>query len=447
MTAAANLDEKRLLQLQSDSGFRTAIKTFLAVALDSVARSPSEISAAFRKFPDGGFRMMDGVTFNVSPELKTAESVVVRRAEKVLGPRLGDEKDLSQALWKAAVKAIASESSEEERLKSSVAVIVNSVSQTFCYVAPNHLFNLKDGVDEIKIGPVSIIRTSKIIDELAANRPGEKWQLAVGGEPELQAEGDMVVFVRPPVSWKIHVRSSKNNLTEEATWYADVATSLLRMGTFDFGAMIPRMGEREASPFADVQSEDHMIAYSADRMVSGGSKKLGYYEITPSTAKPLQKWIERTAPGIFLASTDTLGEQLGRGLGWLSRARRTADRAERFLLFFTALETLISRQRANPQLTDNLARMTSVIWTNGADNRITYYSTLKELYDKRSKLVHRGLREISTRDVNTIQYVTEQIFFVVLDKVSLNQSLDEFHQSLEHASFGGRWPTVKRKTS
>lgn len=442
----ATADKKRMSQLESDSDFRSALKAFIALAETCAARSASEVSAAFMNFARGGFRMVDGVTFNVTPELRTAENIATRRAQEILGPRLGDEKDLSQALWKATVKAIAGEISDGERLKLTLSEVINSVNQTFCYIAPNHLFHLGDGVDEIDVGPVSICRTENIIDDLAISRPGEKWGLAVGEKPELLA-GETVVFVRPKLSWKIQVRSSKNNLTEEATWHADVATSLLRMASVDFGPMIPKIGELEASPFGEAGLEDHMIAYSAAQMVTGGRKKLGYYEIAPTTAKPLRTWIKRTAPHIFSAQTGSLGEQLARGLGWLSRARRTGDRAERFLLFFTALEALISRQSANPQLTDYLARMTSVVWTNGAENRSKYYSTFKDLYDKRSKLVHRGIREISTRDVNTIQYVTEQIFFVVLDKVPLDQPLNAFHKGLETASFGGRWPGSPKVTA
>lgn len=435
-------DQRTIARLRADQKFRQAITAFAISAAAHAARTGDEVRKAFAA---GQFRMVEGVTFHVKAELKAAELMVVRRGQEILGSRLGDERDLSSGLWRATVMALQSSETADEHTNVIVEFMVQAIDAPFTYVAPNYLIKLQVGLDRFDIGPVSIRTTTSLIDELARERPGEKWSLAVGDQPDILHTADGPILVRPPITWVIKLRSSQANLSEEAGWYANVATSFLRMSGVSLGTMSPMIGKREPEAFQPTYARDHAFAYTSTRMTTLSSERLAYYEITKSNQRALKKWVASRQEHIFHPKAGSLGERIARGLGWLSRGRQSTDRSERFVFFFTALESLISAENPNPQLTDNLARMSAVIWTNGAENRSMFYRKLKRLYDKRSKLVHRGLRDVSVRDVNTAQYAAEQIYFTIMHKADLSQSLEDFHRSLAEASFGERWPARRDK--
>ena len=105
-----------------------------------------------------------------------------------------------------------------------------------------------------------------------------------------------------------------------------------------------------------------------------------------------------------MSSAHSVGERLYNGLGWLTLARQTIPRAERFIHHFTALEALLTRSDPTAPITQTIGRYLSCILSNKNESRIALADTIKTLYAKRSALIHGGKRsEIHLVDVITFK--------------------------------------------
>lgn len=426
-------------RLKSDAKFKSAVLSFVEAAHKSGSRSDDDAAKAFES---GAFRMVDGVIFHQGVDVRAAEKLAVSQAEKVLGATLGHERDLSDTLWKAATKALLN---GEDFDKAAVAKLVvkavcEAVSAEYLYICPNYGVGLSNDITSVEIGPVSIKRTDALAAEIATTKLGEKWAVGLG-DPGMKISDKKVIFNMTDICWAVKVHASKKNLDEEALWLIDVATSIIRLTTSDLGDFVPRNGDFEISPVIAGHSSQFSLRISEASSHSGNLSNKGRYIVGDQAAKDLRSAaITERFASLFDAPTSTLGERLHRSSGWLTRARRTVDRSERLLLFFTALESLLSGNQSDSPVTETLSRHCSVLWDDNPVVRIEVFRTMKSLYGKRSDLIHRGLRAITQRDVDTVQYVCENVLGRVLEQADFSQSVDDFQRELAEAGFGTAWP-------
>lgn len=95
-----------------------------------------------------------------------------------------------------------------------------------------------------------------------------------------------------------------------------------------------------------------------------------------------------------------------RALGWMTKARVSADLATRFLFFFTSLEALLTSSEKDAPITDTISRSVATIIAE-KDKRYLVYQRLKKLYAIRSQLVHSESREVSDSQCEQLQYYVE----------------------------------------
>jgi hypothetical protein len=142
------------------------------------------------------------------------------------------------------------------------------------------------------------------------------------------------------------------------------------------------------------------------------------------------------AATIFGAKKDSVGERVFRSLGWLSRGRQASDRSERFLLFFTGLEALLSADDKSAPIIQTIARHAATLMTEDQSARIRNATIVKKLYENRSALVHAGARKTSQRDANTVEHILMSCLWRVLDGVELTSKYGIFQEELGRCSFG-----------
>ncbi len=131
------------------------------------------------------------------------------------------------------------------------------------------------------------------------------------------------------------------------------------------------------------------------------------------------------AQTIFNPPKSSLAERFSQGLGWLTRGRQSEDRAEQFLFFFTAIESLLSSDNKGIPITQTIANNAAIVLSNDAAEREKFVRKIKHLYADRSKLVHAGRRGVSEKAVNTAGVIAEQIYLRVLKHISLTNTLDQ----------------------
>lgn len=423
-------------QCKSDGALRKSAEALLKHAL----KDEKNAEAAMER---GAFRIAKSILFTTDEALEQAHDAFVRRAADILGPKQGNIRDIDRVTWDYIADLVIAEQMQPS--KAAITGLLEEIEQHAAevarWIAPARNVRLSEGVESVQIGPVSACSSAYIAQEMSK----EAGQGRVDFHPAetlAVAHSEGRVSIGLPCSWQVHVAASPGNLDEEALWLVDIALSLLRFASFDEkDPFFPSIGKVEAHPTAGAAGRREVVSLRSKRMSLGGFERSWDYALSPNLAKKL-----REPPNaarielIFGAPRGTVAERISHGLGWLSRARRTADRAERFLLFFTAIESLLSSSDRYAPVVQTIANYTAVILTREPGDRFYVAETLAGLYGKRSDLVHRGHRNVNETEVNQIQYYAEALFVFVLDEYDLSHQLSEFHSTLKRASYGLPWP-------
>ena len=245
------------------------------------------------------------------------------------------------------------------------------------------------------------------------------------------------------MGWFISVNAAEGNVVEEASWLVDVALSLLRLSYPDERCdFSPYLGAVEAMPFTKpIIAGNQGVTLSENGISLGGGSPPGIYIIDDRVLEITEgEQFKAYAKAIFSPSKGSLAERFSQGLGWLTRGRQASDRAERFLFFFTAIESLLSSDSKSAPVVQTIARYASAILHDEPDERIKMSKNIKSLYAVRSKLVHAGERDVLKFQANSVQMIAEELYARVLRSFDLNAQFQSFQDSLNKASYGLKWP-------
>jgi hypothetical protein len=248
----------------------------------------------------------------------------------------------------------------------------------------------------------------------------------------------------PLFSWEVSLRSSREYAREEAQWAINIAISLVRLGLLSFGkpsGLFPALGRLESHPIEIRTLHDAGYVLDGKSSCLGSFTVDGWYEVGPSESDHFNSMnLSKIADTVFDPQRDSVAERLYNGLGWMTLARQTKPRAERFIHYFTALEALLTSSDPTAPVTQTIARSISCILTNNNVRRSALASAIRKLYAKRSSLVHGGKRsDIHMTDVKTIQYLVELAYLEVIKKVSPATPTKDFLGDLDLASYGLEW--------
>ncbi len=247
--------------------------------------------------------------------------------------------------------------------------------------------------------------------------------------------------VLPPTMWSINLAAADPIREEEGLWLTDVALSILRMCARhdDVGVMAPTVGKVEPHPFFPHDHKDHSFT-----LKQGGSGQLGGmtapndYWLSKGAAEALQNSLAKAKINtVFDAKPKSVAERFYQGCGWLTRGRRSKDRSDRLLYFFTAIEALLVRptDRTSPVI-QTIARHAAVLLSDDNERRQKVATDIKQLYGVRSALVHAGARGAFDIDANSAQQVAELLYSRVWSDIDLSISHREFSAMLARASYG-----------
>ena len=254
-----------------------------------------------------------------------------------------------------------------------------------------------------------------------------------------------------PICWEVKVNTTSKNVKTEAVWKINVALSLLRIviSRDKIGPSFPYLGDIEPQVAIRPEFRDKIVIHDSDGVAGGDwSQPRGYY-ISVDTAKILKTGnFIRKAELLFDPPQKTLAERIQSGLGWLARGRQSPEQAERYLFFFTALESIFTSSDKIAPITDTIARSVSIILTNNNAEREKQFKYVKDTYTIRSALIHGGSRRVSRRDAIHIQAICEVVYGKLIKNFDISIKLEDFHSRLKSASFGSKWlinlkPTVK----
>jgi hypothetical protein len=415
---------------------REALKDFAVKALQCA--DPDISALKFERF-----RLHNGVAFDITDAAIQAQNTFVQQAIRRLGPIKGHAKVLDNALWDFVVSIEDdAELDDDAVLNLALEQIEANSASVSEFFRPCPLVRLPEEVDRIEIGRVAIDRTEARIDEFRKISQhfkfgvGQDWTLSI----ILTDKDAGVVTVLPPTVWSINLAAADPIREEEGLWLTDVALSILRMCARhdDLGAMAPTVGRVEPHPFFPHDHQDHSFT-----LKQGGSGHLGGmtapndYWLTKGAAEALQDPLAKAKiDTVFDAKPKSVAERFYQGCGWLTRGRRSKDRSDRLLYFFTAIEALLSDSDKTSPVIQTIARHAAVLLSDDNERRQKIAKDIKRLYGVRSALVHAGARGAYDIDANSAQQLAELLYFRVWNDIDLSLSHQGFSSMLGKASYG-----------
>lgn len=411
---------------------------FLDAAKKAVVQ---DLGAVMRDHPGWGIRITPEFAFVVSPQFAGIERELVRNCIRSLGPAYGSEKEIADTLWKAAEVAIRNGGSDTEFVPSLRSTYEKHLSSKYWHIVRNPLVVFSGSADVFTIGPVAAMTGS----DAAALCPKHPQVRILQSETHmLSKQGVQIEFGLPPVVWRVQVQGAKENAAIEAAWLVDIALSLLRLH-LRIGSQstsVQLIGEIEGHPINIRQpSGPHLTTtetgFSIDPMGTIPPALVIDQEVRTIAASAD---FVRHADAIFGGDAKSLSARFAQGLGWMSRGRRAADRSERMLYFFTAIESLLTSDDKNEPVVQNIARNAAAIIYDDYESRTKFAADLKKLYSIRSALIHAGKRGATIADSNEAQAIAELLHLRIMERSRLDIPFSEFTAGVQVATYGARWP-------
>jgi hypothetical protein len=416
------------------------LKKLARVFLEAyVAAQPAGGEELSQLLHEGGFSSFEGGTVRLTEELEAASSALVERAAKLLGPRGAHEKALAGIAEKSAQKLIRKEFDLDAAISHLIDVVLEAANSTFDVLLPNYLIQFRDDVRSIKLGRVRAALTDDLPAELEARKiPVE---IHKGTLFKLGYRSDKIEVTLPICCWIATVTGASENAREEAKWLVDIAISLLRVAHDSVGIMFPGYGDVEPHPWQPWNFTDVGVLVKDGTARGGNMTPPRSYEIGSKLRDIIESEAFRAkAELVFDQPKGTVAERFGQGLGWLTRGRQAADRAERFLYFFTAIEALLSSEDGNDPITQTISRHAATILSADIATRISIIKNVRQLYGLRSRIVHLGNRPVLWGNADAAQRLADSLFWFVFRRADLSMKHKEFSEELINASYGTPWP-------
>ena len=420
-----------------DSELNSLLLKFCELASSVRCSSAEEVRGAFNA---GRFLVHKNVVFAPTDQVSIVLSKVVRRCEKVLGPRLAHEDDIRQLAWDVAAGQFGDASAASAHFLKG---IKEFQQKSHLLILPNYTIDLKTSVQGLTIGPVYLCRGKEILDLINA-KTTSRLNAAIGEHGSVKVEGDKLLLGVADVCWQVQVAAAQRNAYEEAAWLVDIALSVLRLSYTRHTPLYPAVGEIEAHPTDRLQSHNLAITKNADGIQAGGLRIPLHYTVDDGTLKRIRapNFAKKVAV-LFDAPRTSLAVRFAHGLGWMSRARRSLDRSERLLFFFTAIEALLSTEDKTAPVVQTIARHAATILAQ-PKQRSRLARDIKRSYEIRSALIHAGRREVSHSEARDAHLLAEALYSRVWKMERLERPAVDFHTDLSEASYGLSWPLRSR---
>ena len=430
--------------------------------------------------PEGSFRIQ-GPFLVLDDNVKTKENILVRQCVRSLGVELGSDEEIEELIWNLFwqifpdTNPISNISESAEQFAERFLEDISRYEQrSYGYLAPNFVIEFSDQAQKIVIGPIVVIQKEYFLpEENKISKDKTRWQGAIVIPSEIGVRMKFnfsisdahILLGRPQSCWHISsIKAARRNAEEKAIWLINIAISLLRLCyPTTKEKKYPQVGDIEEMPLIEpkqfwfgieekgivldrIDKEDEstnrpIVSAGPSTPVSSSIRRIPCTYLVDETVVALteeQKFKDR-AQVIFNPSKNSLAERFGQG-GWLTRGRQTADRAERFLFFFTAIEALLSSDDKSAPVVQTISRYAATILHADPLERADFARQFRSLYRVRSGLVHEGKRNVSQKQTMEAQRIAEELYKTVMENYPLDSMVNKFQESLSKASYGSPWP-------
>lgn len=163
------------------------------------------------------------------------------------------------------------------------------------------------------------------------------------------------------------------------------------------------------------------------------------YIISPDKLKHLEEnCYLGLLSGILTKDVDSrkdLEKRLLNAIRWIGAGIQSGNDCDKLLMFIISIECLLMNRdeegKASP-----IAERCAFLLSDLPERRIKTDKKLKELYNKRSEIVHEGLTEITAEEVGSAQWLAISCLFAVCKRLNNWESLDQLIRWVKEQRYG-----------
>ena len=265
-----------------------------------------------------------------------------------MGNSLANDKSIN-----AAIASTAHQYQNKSKLGKPIQLLVDCIRESLREVEvlfPNNLFTTNFKFEQVSLGPVRIVKLSKLVNEL-----NSKVDKIDGATLSIEDNRAIVKYNNLPhesvlsneYMWAVKTSSPKESREDEAKWLVFVACSCLRMFSGQWKGVVPLLGDVEPNPMIQHDESWKSPSVSSNKNFgTGGSKLIFRYDVSKSNVNFIRKKkYQSLINAIFDGNENSLALRVQNSLGWQAKARQCADLSERLILFFTSIEALLSPKK------------------------------------------------------------------------------------------------------
>lgn len=152
----------------------------------------------------------------------------------------------------------------------------------------------------------------------------------------------------------------------------------------------------------------------------------GPLQLVPLNRMTEQPGFERISKMLESDSPSQLEDRILRSIQWAGRALVDPRREESFLLMAIGLENLLLAKQGNENITYKVAmRCAHLIGKTDLEARRRLVSDIKDLYSRRSTIVHSGRVEVSDAEIGSLRHYLSAALFTVLNTEPFSSMKEE----------------------
>jgi len=434
------MGKKGIKNLVSDQSLRKLAENFIRESRKARRSGPLGNDDVFAS----EYRTSGQYTYIYGAELSDAEDEFIIAVTRKLGAKSGNEKQIQLTSW-SLIDALLDREIDigNEEISQFLTTIEADSTKEHISVFPCLSVCLNGYHKRLNLGPVSILTGAELVDEYRA-----KLHVKVGDSFGSQA-GEWTVLED---NWLVHHKIPRENAEEEGRWLIDIALTLIRFAKCvaekdrGFGEY-PGLNAIEADPV--IRRTSFRYAFHITEMNGGSSigsnmRAWQRYTIGKEAGNHINsRLFQSLCKGIYEAESNHVGSNMAKVLAWLSRARRSEDKAARMVFLSMAMEALVSSTDTKVPVLETIKRRISVILEDDPSGRKAVAESVAKLYNLRSQLVHQGERRAITVDITTLHMIVQNAAFRVLRDVDMQMPFKELTEQWDAASYGAKWPLTE----
>ncbi len=159
------------------------------------------------------------------------------------------------------------------------------------------------------------------------------------------------------------------------------------------------------------------VSIGPNEQISHQSFLYGPLQLVPLNRVADQPGFERISKMLESDQPSKLEDRILRATQWAGRAFVDSRREESFLLMAIALESLLLAKQGNENITYKVAmRCAHLIGKTDLEARRRLVGDMKDLYSRRSTIVHSGKTEVSDAEIGSLRHYLSAALFTILNR-------------------------------